>query len=310
MTSLEFARQYLFEPLGIEDVIWPADPQGNNHGWGDLHLHPHDMAKIGYLWLNKGEWEGKQIVSRRWVEDSVKPLLKADEDDYYGYGWWVGSAGGPMEYSAEGRDGQIIMVYPDLNLIVVTTGGGFAYDEAGSLVAAAAPDESNAGKPLPANPAGVARLNEALTTIAQSPDEPKPVEPRPATAQAVSGKTYVFEPNPANLETLRFRFNDETPAEAYFELTFSGDPPIIAGPVGLDGVYRISSSSDPNNLPNAFRGRWTDSQTFVLDYDRIGDLDAGGIRLRFEGDAADRVSIEAWGRSGSVIKAKARMQNP
>jgi CubicO group peptidase (beta-lactamase class C family) len=63
MTAFDFARQYLFEPLGIQDVIWESDPQGYTRGWGDLHLKPEDLAKIGFLWLHRGNWDGKQIVS-------------------------------------------------------------------------------------------------------------------------------------------------------------------------------------------------------------------------------------------------------
>src|SRR4030042_3022975 len=62
MTALDFARQTLFEPLGIREVIWDDDPQGYTNGWGDLRLKPRDAAKIGYLWLNNGAWGGKQMV--------------------------------------------------------------------------------------------------------------------------------------------------------------------------------------------------------------------------------------------------------
>ncbi len=59
MTELDFARQYLFEPLGIQDVAWESDPQGYSHGWGDLHLKPQDAAKLGLFWLQQGKWEGQ-----------------------------------------------------------------------------------------------------------------------------------------------------------------------------------------------------------------------------------------------------------
>ena len=72
MTALEFARQNLFKPLGIQEVFWPTDPQGVNLGAGNTRLLPADMAKIGYLYLHGGVWDGKQIVSRSWVEQSVK----------------------------------------------------------------------------------------------------------------------------------------------------------------------------------------------------------------------------------------------
>ena len=56
MTALAYAKINLFEPLGIHDVYWPADPQGYNHGWGDLALYPQDMARLGYLFLHQGRW--------------------------------------------------------------------------------------------------------------------------------------------------------------------------------------------------------------------------------------------------------------
>jgi CubicO group peptidase (beta-lactamase class C family) len=93
-TALAFARQYLFAPLGIKDALWESDPQGFNDGWADLYLHPHDMAKIGYLWLNGGVWEGKQIVPREWVESSVRvQMAETGDDDKYGYGWGITGAG-------------------------------------------------------------------------------------------------------------------------------------------------------------------------------------------------------------------------
>ncbi len=59
-SAYDFARRSLFEPLGIRDAIWPSDLQGVSHGWGNLHLHPRDMAKIGYLWLNRGIWNDQR----------------------------------------------------------------------------------------------------------------------------------------------------------------------------------------------------------------------------------------------------------
>jgi DNA-binding NarL/FixJ family response regulator len=126
MTTLDFARQYLFEPLGIHDAMLEQDPQGYYDGWGDLSLHPQDMAKIGFLFLNKGQWDGKQIISSKWVEEASQAHMDTGGDPH-GYGWWVDPA---VEgaFRADGRGGQFIYVLPKWNMIVVTTGGGFGMD--------------------------------------------------------------------------------------------------------------------------------------------------------------------------------------
>ena len=299
MTALEFARENLFEPLGIREVIWPVDPQGFNHGWGDVYLYPRDAAKIGYLWLNKGVWEGEQIVSRQWVEDSVKPQIKTDGDDYYGYGWWVSTDDNQADYHALGRGGQYIMVVPYLNLILVMTGGGFDYDEIEPLISPALIDPE---RPLPANPDGVAKLNAALATIAQSP-EPKPVPPLPQTARAISGKTFEFQPNPWQLKTLCLNFNNST--EAGILITFAENESPRSGAVGLDGVYRMSLGQ--NNFPAGYRGYWADKQTFVLEVDDIANLEAYVVQLHF---ADNQVVLEGTERTHeSVIPFRGKLQN-
>jgi CubicO group peptidase (beta-lactamase class C family) len=283
-TALEFARLNLFTPLGIEDVFWDVDPQGYNYGWAGLHLHPRDVAKLGYLWLYQGQWEGKQIVSSQWVEESVKRQITTGRGDDYGYGWWV-MPGDQGEYAAQGRGGQYIRVFPAMNAMVVTTGGGFLWDDLGPLVASAVVDTAN---PLPANPEGVDELNAALTTAQEAP-APQPVAPLPETARAISGKTFVFGPNPLDLETLRLDFDDS--AEARLEATFTADATLPPVAVGLDGVYRLQPVGD-YDLPLGLRGQWLDEQTFLLDYDQIANLDAYVLVMTFEDDRVSLVGKE------------------
>ncbi len=95
MSALAFAQEHLFRPLGVSDVIWPTDPQGNNWGWGDLKLAPHDMAKLGYLFLNEGRWDGQQVVSAAWAK-------AATSGGSYGYQWWLKPSGA---YFATGGGG-------------------------------------------------------------------------------------------------------------------------------------------------------------------------------------------------------------
>ncbi len=121
MKTIDFARTHLFEPLGIADVEWERSPQGIDIGYGEMWLKPHDMAKIGWLYLNKGRWGQKQIVPATWVEDSTRGHINATLFDHYGYQWWVDSSG---YYMAVGHRGQRIFVVPDKNLVAVFTGTG------------------------------------------------------------------------------------------------------------------------------------------------------------------------------------------
>jgi len=88
--ALAFARRELFEPLGIRQVVWPADPRGNTHGWGDLQLHPRDMAKGGQLFLQRGRWGERQMISETWIRAATRAHVdRTTNRDRYGYLWWV-----------------------------------------------------------------------------------------------------------------------------------------------------------------------------------------------------------------------------
>ncbi len=119
MTMLSFAEKYLFEPLGISKVGWPSNPQGITLGYGHLFLQPHDMAKIGYLYLNNGLWDGEQIISSQWINASTSKHIDTTLLPGYGYHWWIA---GPDVYAAAGNKGQFILVAPDKNIVAVFTG--------------------------------------------------------------------------------------------------------------------------------------------------------------------------------------------
>ena len=119
MTAYSFAKKHLFGPLGITDVYWPLNPQGISMGYSDLHMRPRDMAKIGYLYLNNGLWEGKQIISTQWVKASTRKHISATLANGYGYQWWIID---PTIYTAIGFAGQHIFVVKEKDLVVVFTG--------------------------------------------------------------------------------------------------------------------------------------------------------------------------------------------
>lgn len=122
----EFARAALFKPLGITDVEW-SRVKGDTDAGGGLRLRPRDMAKIGQLVLAGGRWNDRQIVSRDWIETSTASTIKATDDQYYGYLWWLGRARTNARVDnwigALGRGGQSVRVVPERDLVVVVTAG-------------------------------------------------------------------------------------------------------------------------------------------------------------------------------------------
>jgi len=132
MSTLDFANQYLFGPLSIEEMLWYVDPQGVAGGGDSLCLKSRDMAKIGYLFLNEGNWEGKQIISENWVRTSTSVMVNWGWVLDYGFQWWV--AADDDLYRALGYGGQQINVFHSEDLIVVFTGMNTLFDFASYLI--------------------------------------------------------------------------------------------------------------------------------------------------------------------------------
>ncbi len=298
-TALDFARQYLFEPLGIQESMWEQDPQGYYDGWGDLSLNPHDMAKIGFLFINHGKWDGKQIVSRQWVEQATQAqMVNSGGLDSYGYGWWMDPAT-ESGYRADGRGGQYIYIFPEWDMVIVTTGGGYTMDEIAELILASFIDFE---KSLPANPEGIARLEAAVATVIQPPAATS-VTPLPEMARSISGKTYVFEPNPADLQSIALEFDGSSEATIFVE---AAGQSLSSHLVGLDGVYRFSPGFD--GRPSAYRGTWLDAQTFFLEYDGITNNDHAMFNFRVDGDRVE-VSVQETAH-GAGPQFVGQQQNP
>ncbi|MBZ0305499.1 MAG: beta-lactamase family protein [Anaerolineae bacterium] len=248
MTALEYARQKLFDPLGIGTVRWQADPQGINMGGMGLWMTTRDMARIGQMML----YGGQGIVSESWVKESTTP-----PDGEYAYLWW---AEADMFY-ASGYGGQMIYILPQREMVVVLT--------AGLLDAPTTARTLLKNVILPA-----VDSHETLPQIYQPASQFFPI---PDTTRQISGQTYVLEAN--MLDWKAFRFEEQTVA-----LTFSADT--ITLPVGLDGLMRVSpverlgliSDHDPIGLV----GKWLDDRTFELRLYIINNPENWHIRLHFE----------------------------
>jgi CubicO group peptidase (beta-lactamase class C family) len=130
-----FSRERLFSKLGITDYYWTYFPLAPDVVYvsGDLYLRPRDMAKFGLLFLDEGVWQGERIISKEWVKQSTREYISLrgtiNGATAYGYQWWINdymiNNQTVHSYSARGWGGQEIIIFPQLNAVVVFTGGNY-----------------------------------------------------------------------------------------------------------------------------------------------------------------------------------------
>jgi hypothetical protein len=205
-TLLEYLKPRLFEPLGIEDPTWESDPDGiNTGGWG-LSLKTGDISKLGQLYLQKGHWNGKQLVSEDWVEEATSFQTSngsdpdSDWEQGYGYQFWRCRHNC---YRGDGAFGQFCIVMPDQDAVLAITSGSSDMQAILNIVwdHLLPGMEKNA---LPPDDEGLKSLHEKLLGLAISTVEG---EENSTNAQGISGRTYIIEPNKMGIKSISFDFD-------------------------------------------------------------------------------------------------------
>jgi len=306
MDTLDFAMQHLFDPLGISDVAWLADPQGINAGYGDLRLRPHDAAKLGYLYLRDGVWDGQRLLPEGWVDAATQPADGPQPSGSgYGYLWWLS----PDGYSARGRGGQRIVVVPEKEIVMVVTGGGgrsgTVIDE---LLSSYILPACKSTTPLAANSDAVATLQAMVEQAAAVPPfEPLPPASLPEITKRVSGQTYALEDNRFALRSVTLTTYE--PDEAGVRITVSGGPagsPKWEWRVGLDDVARTSPGR--YGMPAAAKGGWSSDDTFVFVVDEIGNNFVWEIALTFNEDKVSVTMQDLTGFFTEVVHMRGQLE--
>lgn len=264
MPVQDFAEETLFGPLGITDYEWATSPQGIAWGGDGLQLSPHDLAKIGYLYLQNGTWDGQQILSPEWIEAAWTDAGRGDFFDGYGFFWWVDETQGSDSpvFLGVGLEGQFLAVYPEHDLIVVTNGDvnymtpGYVHSH---IVRAIQSDE-----PITADPASVERLQAAISAFANP--QPVAASPVPEAALAMSGMVFALPDNADGWETASLDFGED---ETVLTLGIRGEKLVL--PVGMDGLYRRSEDGWPltplwqymPDIPLYSRGQWINDELHI-----------------------------------------------
>ena len=320
-STLEYAKAKLFGPLGIDDLNWWQDPQGITVGGYGLFLQPRDMAKIGYLYLRNGVWEGQQLLPLAWINKVNHATIDMHLEAGLRYSNCFWALPEKHVYMADGYRGQVIMVFPDLDVVAVTTGrDNFSLNKFADLISGSVKSDTS----LPIDPASMQLLASKMLDI--SIEKPTEIGPTSRMAATISGKVYRFPPNEASLKSLSLILTDPQPRydiETYsHDTTKSG--PRFTGPIGLDGLYRKGELTDQgaNNpffggapkvrVVNAVKGTWIDdhpdNHTFVIDWRVLGlanspeerwtltfDADKLNVRVKF----GVRPEISVDGKTGA-----------
>lgn len=125
-SGFEFAKEALFGPLGFRNEEWMhSDESGTDNGAYGLRVRPIDMQKLGLLYLNRGSWNGRRVVSEKWIDTSFTPWIRSKDTlrtPNYGWYWWARRFGASTAHVANGWKGQRIAVVPDRELVVTMTG--------------------------------------------------------------------------------------------------------------------------------------------------------------------------------------------
>lgn len=295
MSALDFANEFLFGPLGIEGATWYADSKGVNGGAHSLAVTPRDMAKLGFLYLHGGLWDGQQIISSQFVYDSTHAqMVDAFPGFDYGYQWWVLT---PLNIAfAIGYGGQYIWVMPDKDLIFVQTAGENDSTRISHQlvpVLGMISQLTTSETALPEDVSKQADLAAAIAAIESPVALEAPAMPEIATT--ISGLTYNmltphlfgdtawlarFAGYPAtglDVSALSLAFADAS--EATLTLTYAdGTTEPIA--LGLDGLWRRGES---RLGPIAAVATWLNDTTFRVNLKLI--TDSAEYRMDFAFDA-------------------------
>jgi CubicO group peptidase (beta-lactamase class C family) len=258
-TLLEYLTPRLFEPLGIKEPTWESDPRGINVGGWGLSVTTEDISKLGQLYLQKGMWEGKQLLSQAWVEEATSLRTsngsnpESDWDQGYGYQFWQCRHNA---YRGDGAFGQYCIVMPEQNAVLAITAGSNDLQGILNLVWEHLLPAFKENL-LPPDQEGLDNLTTKLQSLAISTVEGEESSPM---ASEVSGQSYSLAPNESKLSSIFFDFDKASP-----RITIISEQ----GEESIEAAYEqniLGSLSNPYLVSRkvAVSGAWTASDTYAV----------------------------------------------
>ncbi|MEO5951911.1 MAG: serine hydrolase [Chloroflexia bacterium] len=310
---IDYLRPRLFEPLGIADPQWEVSPQGIDVGGWGLSITTADIAAFGHLYLQKGMWQGKRILPEAWVVEATSlhtpnaPALNIDWEQGYGYQFWMCRHNA---YRGDGAFGQYCVVMPEQDAVLAITGGLFDMQPPLDLLwNLLLPVMGSA--PLPDNAEAQTALANKLSNLKLSTPKGEKLS---ATAERISGKTFIIERNRDGIEEVTF---DYSTGEAVVTLVTEDGEQSFA--CGFGEWKRGSAILEPTMHPHlaspkrsepwhiSAAGAWTDEQTYTS---RLAFYKTPFVRTfvaHFAGDSLtieQRVNVGFGPTEGARLKGK------
>ncbi|MFN8344856.1 MAG: serine hydrolase [Spirosomataceae bacterium] len=296
---VEYLKPRLFDPLGIEGADWEEDSQGiNTGGWG-LRVRTEDLAKFGQLYLQKGVWNGKQIIPKAWVEEATsfkiqqpvpaKPTRPNEQNDWlqgYCYQFWRCRHNA---YRGDGAFGQYTIVMPDQDAVIAIMSETADMQGILDLVWQHLLPAMKA-QTLPTNATANKELKQRIAALALLPPKGGIIR---SNAAKVSGKRFQIEPNSMNVESIALAYREGDTYQFVLKDTI-GEHKVICG---LEKWAFGETDLPRPNLVNSSKikferiakvaaaGTWTDPTTFEITLRYYESPHRNYITCRFEGDS-------------------------
>jgi CubicO group peptidase (beta-lactamase class C family) len=305
-TVLDYLRPRLFEPLGISNPTWETSAQGISLGGFGLSIRTEDIARFGQLYLQRGQWRGRQLVPAGWVDAATSVQISngsdpdSDWDQGYGYQFWRCRHG---FYRGDGAFGQYCVVMPEFDAVIAITAATKDLQSVLNVVwDRILPAFEEAA--LPANPESDRRLVEKLASLSMATQAGQPGSPM---AARIAGIRYVFPANPQQIESIQFEPPREGADVAIAVRDAGKDQRIVCGRGAW--VKGLLATGPGGPAPVAVSGAWTSDDTYTAVVCSYQTPFTTTFDIRFSGDEAileaeSNVGFDSVGRVRLVGKAQ------
>lgn len=304
-TLRDYLVPRLFEPLGIPAPEWRVLPQGFNDGAGGLALRTEDVAKFGQLLLQRGEWNGRRLVPADWIDLATSRQASngsapdGDWDQGYGFQFWRCV---PGFYRADGAFGQFCIVMPQYDVVVAINSGTSDMGGVMKTVWSKLLPELRAAA-IPEDPAAQAKLRARLAGLLLP--VPAGVATSPLAAK-VAGRTFTFEKNDANLESIGLAVAGDGTVTLKAR-RFGEDQSVVVGNgKWVRGTFPFQPTA---TQPVAVAGAWTAEDTFTVKLAQYRTPFVMTAQLKFAGDQVtveQKMNVGFGNRPPTVITGKAQ----